>query len=269
MSHALLIYLLIFFIALTMTMVGKGGGNFYVVVLALVDIPMHTAAATGQFILCAASLAAMMIFHKNRSVSWKLALLIGGITAAAAFFGGILSHHFSALTLKVIFAIMLIIAGAVMLIPKSRLKDRDMMEREDLPWYTLIARSSEKTYHLNMLIVLPVTILTGFASGMVGVSGGSFLVPLLVLAAGVPMHTAVGTASILIAATSGMGFIGHAASGHFDPSLALPLAVMTIIGGLLGGRFALKSRPRHLKQIFAYTNWLAAVMMFIQLAVQR
>jgi len=41
---------------------------------------------------------------------------------------------------------------------------------------------------------------------MVGVSGGSFLVSLMVLACGVSMHTAVGTASTLIAATAFMVF---------------------------------------------------------------
>ena len=37
---------------------------------------------------------------------------------------------------------------------------------------------------------------------MVGVSGGSFLVPLMVLDCGVPIYTAVGTASTLISATA-------------------------------------------------------------------
>lgn len=102
---------------------------------------------------------------------------------------------------------------------------------------------------------------------MVGVSGGSFLVPLMVLAAGVPMHIAVGTASILIAATSGMGFIGLASQGDFDPSLALPLAVMTILWEIIGGVFVLKSKPKYLKQLFAYTNLLATVMMIIQIII--
>ena len=47
---------------------------------------------------------------------------------------------------------------------------------------------------VKVWIALPVSVLTGFASGMVGVSGGSFLVPLTVVACSVPMHLAVGTA---------------------------------------------------------------------------
>ncbi len=51
MSHLLMVSFLIFVVAVAMTMVGKGGGNFYVVILTLANIPMHQAATTGQFIL--------------------------------------------------------------------------------------------------------------------------------------------------------------------------------------------------------------------------
>ena len=103
--------------------------------------------------------------------------------------------------------------------------------------------------------------MTGFGSGMVGVSGGSFLVPLMVLTCGVSMHTAVGTASTLIAATAFMGFTGHAIQGDFSPHYAIPLAFVTIIGGIIGGKFSLKSKPKNLKRLFAYTNWIAALFM--------
>ena len=124
-------------------------------------------------------------------------------------------------------------------------------------------KSGDETYGVNLWITLPVTVITGFASGMVGVSGGSFLAPLMVLACGVPMHTAVGTASALIMAIAFMGFLGHAVQGDFNPSWAVPLALATIIGGVLGGKLSLKTKPRQLKKLFAYTNWLAAMFMIV------
>ena len=247
---------LIFLVAVAMTMVGKGGGNFYIVILSLAGVPMHKAAATGQFILFCASVAAMIVFHRGRSASWHLALIVGALTSLSAFVGGYLSHIFADFTLKMIFAGMLIFAGALMLIP--------VKERTSAPhrgFGILDVRIGEEKYPLNLKIAVPVTVLTGFAAGMVGVSGGSFLVPLMVLACGVPVHIAVGTSSILVAATAFMGFAGHALRGDFDPHLAIPLAVITIFGGTLGGKFALKSKPHHLKRLFAYTNFLAAGFM--------
>ncbi|MDY0223341.1 MAG: sulfite exporter TauE/SafE family protein [Desulfobacterium sp.] len=258
MDQIIIIGAFIFVVAVLMTMVGKGGGNFYVVILVMAGIPMHQAATTGQFILFAASIAAMVIFQKNKSVSWSLALLIGSTTSLAALGGGYFSHLFSGFMLKLIFAFMLFAAGAVMLVPVKK-KEENLKDR----FGTIKIKSNGEIYGVNLWIALPVTILTGVGSGMVGVSGGSFLVPLMVIACGIPMHTAVGTASTLIAATAFMGFFGHAIQGDFNPSWAIPLAIITIAGGVIGGRFALKTKPKSLKRLFAYTNWLAAVFMVI------
>jgi len=259
MTSFIIVGVLILIVAIAMTMVGKGGGNFYVVILAIANIPMHEAAATGQFILFSASVAAMMIFQKNKSVSWALAILIGAFTALSALGGGYFSHLFSGFSLKLIFAVMLLIAGVVMLIPVA--ENQNIVENNHFGIINI--KSGGEIYAVNLGIVLPITILTGFGSGMVGVSGGSFLVPLMVLACGVPMHTAVGTASTLIAATAFMGFAGHAIQGDFNPSWAISLAIITVVGGILGGKLSLKTKPRHLKKLFAYTNWLAALFMII------
>ena len=257
MANLIIVSSLIFIVAVAMTMVGKGGGNFYVVILTIANIPMHEAATTGQFILFSASIAAMIVFQKSKSVSWVMAVLIGIFTALPALGGGYLSHLFSGFSLKLIFAAMLFIAGLMMLVPVS--ENKEFAEKGHFGIINI--KSGNAVYRVNLYIAFPVTILTGFGSGMVGVSGGSFLVPLMVLACGVPMHTAVGTASTLIAATAFMGFSGHAIQGDFNPSWAVPLAFVTIIGGILGGKFALKTKPTHLKKIFAYTNWLAALFM--------
>jgi uncharacterized protein len=259
MPNMIIVSLLFLIVAVSMTMVGKGGGNFYVVILALADIPMHEAATSGQFVLFTASVAAMIIYQKNKSLSWALALLTGTSTALSALGGGYFSHLFSGFALKLIFAVMLVTAGAVMLVPVSEGNGAAKKRHFGL----INVRSGGDIYGVNLWVALPLTVLTGFGAGMVGVSGGSFLVPLMVLACGVPMHTAVGTASTLIAATALMGFTGHAVQGDFNPSWALPLALVTIIGGILGGKFALKTKPRHLKRLFAYTNWLAALFMIL------
>lgn len=259
MTDLLLTGTAIFIVAVSMTMVGKGGGNFYVVILAAAGIPMHQAATTGQFILFAASIAAIVIFQKNRSVSWRLAVLTGTTTSIAALFGGYFSHFFTGFTLKLVFAFMLAVSGAVMLIPVKKAPKKAMEKK----WGTIPVTSNGAVYGIDLQVALPVTVLTGIGSGMVGVSGGSFLVPLMVTACGIPMHTAVGTASTLIAATAFMGFLGHAVQGDFNPAWAVPLSVITIAGGAIGGKFALQAKPRYLKQLFAATNWLAAVFMVI------
>ena len=99
----LLVIILIFIVALSMTLVGKGGGNFYVLILVLAAIPMHEASTIAQFILFCASLAGMIVFGKNKAVAWKLAVPVGALIALSAFAGGFLSYLFDEGTLKVFF----------------------------------------------------------------------------------------------------------------------------------------------------------------------
>jgi len=254
-----IVAVLIFLLAIFMTMVGKGGGNFYVLILIIADIAMHQAATTGQFILFTASVSALIIFQKNRKVVWPIALLIGILTSVTAFLGGYCSHIFSGHILKIIFIFFLFSSGILILIPVSSISKNQT--KTTYGYWTV--ETEGKKYTINLGIVIPLTMLIGFGSGMSGVSGGSFLVPLLVLACGFPMHIAAGTASTLIAATALMGFAGYAIQGDFNPGVALPLAVITIIGGILGGKWALSTRPKNLKQLFAFSNIAAALFLLI------
>ncbi|MGC9329564.1 MAG: sulfite exporter TauE/SafE family protein [Candidatus Hinthialibacter sp.] len=259
MARMIIISFLIFITAVSMSMVGKGGGNFYVVILAIAGVPIHEAATTGQFILFLASIAAMIIFQKNKSISWTLALLVGAFTSLSALGGGYFSHEFSGFSLKILFASMLLIAGVIMLMPVAENPSAAKTKHGGI----ITLKSGSELYHVNLWIASPIMIGTGFAAGMSGVSGGSFLVPLMTSACAVPMHTAVGTASLFIASTSLMGFTGHAIQGDFNPSWAAPLAIIAIAGGVLGGKLSLKTKPKPLKKLFAYTNWFAALLMMI------
>jgi hypothetical protein len=59
------------------------------------------------------------------------------------------------------------------------------------------------------------------------------------------------------------GFIGHTVKGDFNPSRSVISAFIAIIGGELKGRFAFKTKPVHIKRLFAYTNWIAAICMIL------
>ena len=253
---------IIFFIALLMTMTGRGGGNFYVLALVLSGISMHESAATGQFILFVSSISATLIFGRGRQIEWKLVLLIGSLTAAAAFFGGFFSHYFTGKTLKFIFSFFLLVAAFLMLRPVVE-KDVKTGARTGI-WHL---KSGGNIYSINLKIAVPIILATGFGAGMVGVSGGSFLVPLMVLACGVPMNLAVGTSTTMVAGTALMGFTGHMVSGHFVAGTAVPLAIAAALGGILGGSFAIKTNPKLLKKLFAFTTLVASIVMVLNAVI--
>ncbi|MRT92575.1 sulfite exporter TauE/SafE family protein [Ancylomarina sp. 16SWW S1-10-2] len=247
---------IIMLIAFLMTMTGRGGGNFYVLTLVLAGISMNISASTGQFILMCSSLTATILFSKQKMNNWKLIILLGILIFVSALSGGFLGQYFNERLLKGIFAVVMFFAALLMLRkPKQQLKS-------DRKWVILLKSNGEE-YHVNLLVTIPIVLFTGFISGMVGVSGGSFLVPLMLLTMGIPMHIAVGTSTSLVTISAAAGFFGHLSAGIFDISLALPLALGGIIGGFAGAKMALKSKPKNLKYLFSGTQLVASVIMII------
>ena len=243
-------------LAILMTMTGRGGGNFYVPLLVACGAPMHEAATSGQFILLATAATAALLFHKHRTVDWKLALVIDPPTDIMALVGGYLSAYVGGMELKLVMSGLLVIAGFCMFL---KLKDRSGPQPKRFGFWR--RKFGDEEYTVNLWLAMPVTAATGLAAGAVGISGGSFKVPLMVLACGVPMRVAVGTSSVMVAATAAMGLAGHAAQGHFNPRWALPMACLAVLGGLIGSKFALKAKPRNLRILFALTSLAAAAFM--------
>jgi len=193
-----------------------------------------------------------------RHARFQLALVIDPPTDIMALMGGYFSGYVSGTSLKFAFAGFLALAGFLMLL-KTRDKAIDRNKKFGY-WHR---NYGGRQYVVNLWLAIPVTAAVGLAAGAVGVSGGSFKVPLMVLFCGVPMRIAVGTSSAMVAITAMMGFAGHTACGHFDPTWAVPIAFIAVLGGITGGKFAMKTRPEKLKKIFGYTTLAAAGFMVV------
>ena len=254
----------IFVIAILMSMIGRGGGNFYVPVLIAAGASMSTAATSAQLLLMVTAIVATLVFHKYKMVDWKLALVIDPATDVMAFVGGYYAHLFSGNVLKFVFAFLLVVAGFFMLYP---VKERPQDNRKRFGFWH--RQFGDSHYVVNLWVAIPITALTGLVAGMVGISGGSFKIPLMVLACRVPMRIAVGTSSAMVAVTALMGFLGHTAGGDFNPYWAIPLMIVAVFGGLIGGKVSLKTKPDNLKRIFAYTTLAAAIFMVINAFLSR
>ncbi len=243
-------------ISALMSMTGRGGGNFYVPILILCGLTMLQAATTGQFILLMTSLAATLFFAKKGRVDWKLALLIDPPTNVMALFGGYYAHLLPVDLLKAIFAVVLFLAGIFMLYP---VKERSINKSKRLGYWH--RRFDDDEYTVNLWLTVPITTVAGVVAGMTGISGGSFKVPLMVLLCGVPMRVAVGTSAAMVATTALMGLIGHAIAGDFNVAWAVPLGLTAVMGGMVGARVTLRTKPTTLKKVFAYTTFAAALFM--------
>lgn len=90
--------------------------------------------------------------------------------------------------------------------------------------------------------------IVGAITGLVGAGGGFLIIPALVLLAGLPMKTAVGTSLIIISVKSLIGFLGDLQSGQLiEWIFLLKFTGISIIGILVGGYFSDKISNKKLK----------------------
>jgi len=101
-----------------------------------------------------------------------------------------------------------------------------------------------------VVLTLLVSVLAGGVGALLGVGGGAFLVPFLVLA-GVPFRVAVGTSLIMIIATSSAVATGNVGRGLINLRLGMALEVATAAGGLAGGLTAQLLSTSTLQTLFA------------------
>ena len=79
----------------------------------------------------------------------------------------------------------------------------------------------------------------GLASGMIGVGGGIFLSPLVILSGWGSAKEAAATAALFIWLNSLSGLVGSSLSGGFgiDVDLFAPFAGAVLVGGLVGSKY--------------------------------
>ena len=107
----------------------------------------------------------------------------------------------------------------------------------------------------------------GFASSFLGIGGGVFHVPLLVMALGYPTHVATATSHFVLALMSAGAVVTHAVQGSYQVGhglrRALVLAVTLAIGAQAGARASARVPALAIERLLAVALLLVAVRLAI------
>ncbi len=233
-----------FLIGLTLGLLGGGGSILTVPVLVyVVGLPPQAAVTASLMIVGLNSSMGAFLHQRLGTLNWRIALVFGGVGMAASYLSASLSHLLPATLLMILFALLMLVVGAFMILSKPP-KDEHLVMRG---WPVIIASG------------LGVGTLTGF----LGVGGGFLIVPALVMLVGLPMRQAVGTSLVVIAMNSLAGLLGHLNSGAIDMTVVLLFAAAGIAGSLVGTRLTRIVKPEMLRTGFAlFVMLLAAVLLF-------
>ena len=104
-------------------------------------------------------------------------------------------------------------------------------------------------------------IATGTIGAMLGLGGGVFLVPFLVLVLGLPMHQAIATSLVAVIATSSAGAAMNLERHTVNLRLGMLLEIATVAGAILGGLTANYLSGDILKKVFSLVMLIVAVFM--------
>ena len=104
---------------------------------------------------------------------------------------------------------------------------------------------------MRMLVLVPVGLVVGMLTGLVGVGGGFMIVPALVLLAHIPMKQAVGTSLLVIAMNAFAAFAGYLGRVPMDWPVMATFAALAI-AGIVAGSWLVRFVPQQtLKRAFA------------------
>jgi len=171
-----------------------------------------------------------------------------------AFYAGTLSFDES--TLAIVFVVALLAASVALFTSSYAIKKRQQQ----------ISSRNISTRRLT-IIGTPTGAVLGSIAGLVGIGGGIWLSPLLILSRLAVPKRAAATASFFILTNSISGFTGHAITKTIDFEFIFPLLLVVLVGGFLGSRFgAFKIDHNVIRMIvggivavaalnIAYSNW--------------
>lgn len=218
-----------FFVAFLYSSVGHGGASGYLALFALFGIASPAIAPIVLALNIIVASTSCYNYYRSGFFSARLLLPFVISSIPAAFLGGFVP--ISQTLFSFILGVALLLAAARILFPGKTEAGTVKLDNQQL-WK----------------LGIPIGAVLGCVSGMIGIGGGVFLSPLLLILGWADMKRTAATSSAFIVLNSISGLAGHAARGNVDVDNLLPLAFAVACGGFLGSRLGAFQFPVRLLQ---------------------
>ncbi|MFW9929591.1 MAG: sulfite exporter TauE/SafE family protein [Candidatus Thorarchaeota archaeon] len=222
---------LLIFLFTTFLIIGGVGAAFIDTPLLIYfgfDIVMVT--ALGLLLNIFSTGTASIRHYKQKAIQYDVAYPIILTSLITAPLGAISVNLISKNDLKFLFAIALLVIGLNMLY--NLVKTRKTFSKDNQDDLGILTSISLKQ---RLVISILLGMLVGFITGLLGIGGGTIILPFL-LYFGLETKKAAGTTSFIVVFSSLVGFISKITLTHFviDYLLLFLSVFVTILGAILG-----------------------------------
>jgi uncharacterized membrane protein YfcA len=224
-----LIILAIFVVAVLYSSVGHGGASGYLAVMAFWAVAPEVTRPTALVLnLFVASIATIQ-FYRSGYFSWRIFLPFAVASIPMTFVGGMI--HLPTNVYKMVLGAVLVFAAFRLAV---NLQGDDEVREPPIVWALLIGA------------------VIGLLSGLVGVGGGIFLTPVLLLAKWSETKTAAGVSAMFILVNSISGLAGNFRQAADLPSSVWFWIAAAVAGGIIGSTLGSKRfNSRTLRRVLA------------------
>lgn len=227
--------------ALLYASVGHGGASAYLAAMALYGLAPETMKPTALVLNLVVASVGSITHWRAGNVKARILVPLVATSIPAAYLGG---------ATKIGAEAYMPLLGATLLVAALRLA------------WPFKAVDAIRDAPVTALLVMGAGI--GFLSGLVGVGGGIFLSPLLLLTRWADAKSTAGASVVFILLNSAAGLAGHVASVQHVPSEVAIWAPAALVGGLAGAWLgAHKVPPSAFRVLLAIVLLVAAVKMLV------
>lgn len=217
---------------------GLGGGVIMIpLMIRFFKFGQHQAHGTSLMALVFTGLSGAVTYYLNGSVDFLAATLLAASAIFTARFGAIYAHALPEWQLKRAFGFFMICVS-LLLLSKPYLSHLAFLAHSTTGWGKVAALLSGGA-------------LAGFLSGMMGVGGGSIMVPALVLLVGLSQYSAQGSSLLAMVPAGSVGAYTHWRLGNVVTRVLPGLIPGILIGTYFGGTLAHLLSEANLRLIFA------------------
>ncbi|MBI2119202.1 MAG: sulfite exporter TauE/SafE family protein [Elusimicrobia bacterium] len=239
-----LIYLAIFFVALLYSSVGHGGASGYLAVLSIFGFIPSEMALSALILNLLVSAVSFIAFRSSGSFRFNLFWPFALSSIPFSFLGSLLPV--SDKVYNILLSSILIFAAYRLIKFNGKINQPE----------------KKKEFFVFLALVLGGII--GFLSGLIGIGGGIFLSPILILSGWADVKEAAAISALFIWVNSTAGILGRLS--HISPIVyagLLPLIISAFLGGLLGSRFgAYQWSHLTLRRLLGFVLLIAAFKLF-------